>query len=66
MTKVEAMKLTDREKEIDSIDRDLYRLMAQCPGECRELYMALQRARGISYSLLPDVRKKDFGEKGQR
>ena len=57
--------MTDLEQKIDDIDRHLYRLMDQCPDgpEYMELYMALQRARGISYSMLPESKRKDFERK---
>lgn len=50
------------ERWIDDVDRELYRIMNQCPmaKEYTELYMALQRARSESFRMLPRNRQKEL------
>lgn len=57
--------MTDTEEKIDRIDMRLHQLMMVIPEtpEFANLYMAVQRARGISYSMLPESRKKEFNER---
>lgn len=57
--------MTRREKLIDHVDMRLHQIMMTIPEtpEFANLYMAVQRARGISYSMLPESRKKELNER---
>ena len=59
--------LTIEEQWIDIVDRDLYRMMHQCPESKKytELYMALQHARSVSMSMLPEEHQKYLRKMGE-
>ena len=51
--------MTDREKEIDKIDLELFRLRERALSlGLDELYEAIREARMISWRLLPEGRRK--------